>query len=150
MTEADFQAILSDESKTIVGDLSWNPDEDHSPALEFRQRIECQTGYPLFIRGSLNSQIGTLSFTVIHQAYGRICGLDLGKRHRNPDGSTVGLMHKHSWRGPIDGAKYAYEPSFITGTASKPVLVWREFCEQAKISHQGRLLEPPPHQPMLF
>ena len=51
-SETELVTILADADKTIVGDISWTEDEDHSPALEFRQEIVSQAGYPLFVRGA--------------------------------------------------------------------------------------------------
>jgi hypothetical protein len=35
MTQAEFDAICIDASKTIEGDITWTEDEDHSLCVEF-------------------------------------------------------------------------------------------------------------------
>ena len=84
MNQTDFDALLNDTTKRIVGDISWTEDEDHSPTVEFRVEVESDAGYPIFIRGSYNSLAGALSYTVVHRGSGRIYALDLGKDHHNP------------------------------------------------------------------
>jgi hypothetical protein len=98
MTQTEFDAILSDGSKRIDGDISWQEDEDHSPAVEFRAEVSSDVGYPLFVRGSYNPEAKALTFVVIHRGVGRIYGLDLGKDHHNPDCHCTGRRHKHKWR----------------------------------------------------
>ena len=36
LTDSEFQAIVVDESKEIVGDLVWTPDRDRKAAVGFR------------------------------------------------------------------------------------------------------------------
>ena len=50
-----------------------------------KQLLSQQSVTPLFVRGSYNAEAQTLTFAVINRAVGRICGLDLGKDHHNPD-----------------------------------------------------------------
>lgn len=148
-TEAELSAILADTSKAIVGDITWVEDEDHSPAVEFRAEIISQAGYPLFVRGSFNPPAQALTFAIIHASRRRIYALDLGKDHHNPSCENVGEKHKHRW---TDGFrdKEAYVPSDITQPAINPIAVWKEFCAEAKITHQGVMHTPPPQQPSLF
>ena len=49
LTDAEFTAILADESKRVRGDVAWKQDEDHSPAVEFRIDVESTNGWPLFV-----------------------------------------------------------------------------------------------------
>ena len=149
MTQTEFGAILSDTTKRITGDIAWSEDEDHSPAVEFRAEVTSQPGYPLFVRGSYNAEAQTLTFVLINRAVGRIYGLDLGKDHHNPDCVCVGEKHKHAWRDPVRD-KEAYVPGDITAPATDPVTVWRQFCKEANIQHDGVLQSPPPRQKELF
>ena len=151
MTREEFNEFIADTSKRIDGDITWGPDEDHSPAIEFRADLQTDAGHPAFIRGSVNRRAGTLSLAIIHRAYGRIYGLDLGKDHRNPDGTMVGEKHKHEWRDGVMAAKFAYEPLDITAQLPDVALVWQQFCEEARIEHRGRLVTPSDfNQPELF
>jgi hypothetical protein len=145
ITQNEFEALIADPTKTIDGDLRWAEDEDHSPAFQFRAEIRSESGYPLFVNGRINPLAGTLSFTLIHRATGRIYGLDLGADHHNPTCSHVGEKHKHRWTDRF-ADKDAYVPGDITAPADDPLAVWREFCVEAKITHQGILHRPPPVQ----
>jgi hypothetical protein len=149
LTQAEFEAILGDGTKVVTGDIIWQEDEDHSPSVEFRVEVTSEAGYPLFVRGSYNPLIPAATFVVIHKGAGRIYALDLGKDHHNPDCVNVGDKHKHRWKESVRD-KEAYVPEDISAPASDPVLLWKEFCQEAKIRHEGTLLPPPPHQQELF
>jgi hypothetical protein len=112
-------------------------------------RIESLSGWPLFIKGSYNPASSKVAFALIHQGYGkRIYGLCLGYSHKNRDGSQSGDPHKHKWT--YADEKFAYHPPDITATTSQPVEAWEQFCREAKITHSGRLQEPPPIQGELY
>lgn len=149
LTQSEFEAILADESKIITGDIAWQEDEDHSPSVEFRVEVTSEPGYPLFVRGSFNPLIPAVTFAVIHKGAGRIYALDLGKDHHNPDCVNVGEKHKHRWKESVRD-KEAYVPPDISAAASQPVLLWQQFCKEAKIRHEGTFRPPPPHQQELF
>jgi len=149
LTQNEFEAILTDETKHIDEAISWLEDEDHSPGVEFRAEVLSDPGYPLFVRGSYNALAQTLTFAVIHRGAGRICGLDLGKDHHNPDCHNVGRRHKHSWNEP-QRDKEAYVPDDITAPAGDPVAVWKQFCAEANIRHTAVMHEPPPPQMEMF
>ena len=136
LSQQEFDAILADQSKRIVGDLAWQNDEDHSSAREFRAEVASGAGYPLFVNGRCNPKAGTLSFTLIHRGVGRIYALDLGAEHRNPDGRLVGEKHKHRWTEALRD-KQAYVPADITAPWTQPSDVWVQFCAEANISHFG-------------
>ena len=145
MDQTDFETLLEDPSKTIDGDIIWADDEDHSPALEFHVPLQSAAGMALFVRGSLNALAHTLSFMIIHRAWGRIYGLDLGKEHHNPNCTFVGETHKHRWTERFRD-KHAYAPGDVTAAADDPLTAWRQFCEEAKIVHKGVMKLPPPRQ----
>ncbi|MDW8243534.1 MAG: hypothetical protein RMJ88_10015 [Thermogemmata sp.] len=149
LTNAEFNSILNDESKTIEGDIVWQPDEDHSPCWEFRAEVRSDSGWPLFVRGSFNPKIPALTFALILKTVGRIYALDLGKEHHNPDCQYVGETHKHSWTERFRD-KEAYVPADITAPASDPVAVWKQFCREARLNHKGSLQGVPAKQSELF
>lgn len=149
LTNAEFDSILADTSKRIEGDLVWQPDEDHSPCFEFRAEVVSSAGWPLFIRGSFNPLIGALSYVLMLKTAGRVYALDLGKDHHNPQCDHVGEKHKHRWTERFRD-KEAYVPTDITADAGDPVAVWKQFCAEAKISHQGELRPVPPMQWEMF
>lgn len=86
---------------------------------------------------------------MILKTAGRVYALDLGKEHHNPQCDKVGEKHKHRWTEQFRD-KEAYVPDDITALASDPVLVWRQFCCEAKIAHNGTLSAPLPVQKELF
>ncbi len=141
VTQEDFDALLADDTKSILGDITWRNDVDHSPAQEFSAKVKTDAGYRLSIEGYYNPLAGKLSYAIIVRGEARLYALDLGADHRNPDGIRVGEKHKHYWReGYRD--KWAYVPRDITETWDKPVGVWRQFCVEAKLSHSGKMLQP--------
>lgn len=149
LTDAEFETILEDASKRIVGDLVWSEDEDHSPAWEFRAEVMTEAGWPLFVRGSYNPLIPALSYVMILKTVGRVYGLDLGKAHHNPTCETPGEKHKHRWNERFRD-KEAYVPDDIKAEAFNPIDAWRQFCSEAKLVHEGELRLPPPRPGDLF
>lgn len=147
LTQAEFEQLITDPEKYIEGDILWT--KERSTWLGFRVEITSPAGYPLFLKGSYNPIIAALSYHIIHQLSGRIYGLDLGKDHRNPDGKLIGEKHKHRWNEALRD-KQAYVPPDINAPADAPVKVWLEFCQEAKITHNGNMTDPPPIQLNLF
>ena len=141
LTDTEFGSILEDESKRIQGDITWREDEDHSPALEFRVDVESTNGWPLLLKGRYNSAAGTLTYALILKTTGRVYGLDLGKDHHNPTCEQVGEKHKHRWSERY-GDKEAYVPDDVSAPVSDPVAVWKEFCAEARIRHDGTMRRP--------
>jgi len=135
----------------IEGDLAWRSDDDHSPACEFAADVRSEAGYPLRVRGSYNPLARKLTYVLLHRSDGRIYALDMGtrQRHHNPDCHWVGDKHKHRWTEGA-GDKEAYEPQDIMAGVTDPVLVWTQFCAEARIRHDGRLKAPPPGQEVLY
>lgn len=142
LTQAEFDAMLSDTGKCIEDDIVWLEDEDHSPSMEFRAEIHSEAGWPLFVRGSFNPLIPALSYALILKNVGRVYALDLGKDHHNPQCNQLGECHKHRWTEQFRD-KEAYVPPDITASAEDPVAVWHQFCAEASISHKGVMPKPP-------
>ncbi|QIN77538.1 hypothetical protein GBA65_02355 [Rubrobacter marinus] len=143
MTQDEFEALMADADKRIEQDVSWTEDENHSPAVQFRVQVESQAGYPLFVKGFLNRASQKLSYVLVHRPEGRIYGLDLGQAHRNPDRQLVGAdKHKHRWS-ERTGVKEVYVPEDITATFAQPIEVWKQFCTEARLVHNG-VMNPPP------
>jgi Family of unknown function (DUF6978) len=149
LTSTEFETILNDTSKRLEGDIAWQVDEDHSPSVEFRAEVLSDAGWPLFVRGSYNALIPALSYVLILKTAGRIYALDLGKDHHNPTCDQVGEKHKHRWREDFRD-KEAYVPTDIAEPASDPVAVWKQFCAEAKLTHDGALAVPQPPPGDLF
>jgi hypothetical protein len=147
MTQNEFEALISDDSKRIEGSISWSDDEDHSPTVEFRVDVISDAGYPIFIRGSYNALASTLTYALIHHGVGRIYALDLGKDHHNPDCHYTGENHRHRWRESVRD-KHA-EPIEIAALVIDPLSVWQQFCSEARIQHIGQLSPPPEHKELI-
>jgi len=147
LSQEEFEELIGDPEKYIEGNIDWA--QERSPWLGFRVEITSAAGYPLFLKGSCNPIIGALSYHIIHRTVGRIYGLDLGKDHRNPDGKRIGEKHKHRWYEPLRD-KQAYVPSDITSCATDPEKVWEEFCQEAKLTHNGTMAPLPDQQLDLF
>ncbi len=143
LTNQEFEAIINNTTKVVVGDIAWTDDDDHSPSCEFKVEVQSDAGWPLFVKGSFNPAIPALSFALILKTEGRIYALDLGKDHHNPQCNQVGDKHKHRWTEQFRD-KEAYVPDDITEPASDPVAVWRQFCAEAKMTHQGTMHQPRP------
>jgi len=149
ISNAEFATILDDTSKKIDGDIVWQEDEDHSPCAEFRIEVSSDAGWPLFVRGSYNPLIPALTYALILKTTGRIYALDLGKDHHNPQCNQVGEKHKHRWTEQFRD-KEAYVPEDITCEASDPVGVWRQFCQEANLVHEGDMPVPQAPEGDLF
>jgi len=142
MKQQDFDALLADTTKQINGSVEWDMDDDHYPSVEFRIEVVSQPKYPIFVKGSYNQLAQTLTYALIHQRYGRIYALDLGKDHHNPTCSSVGRKHKHRWT-ELFRDKEAYVPDDITALINDPVDVWFQFCKEAFLMHNGVMYPPP-------
>jgi hypothetical protein len=113
MKQQEFDLLLADTTKEINGFIEWREDDDHYPAVEFRVEVSSQLKYPIFVKGSYNQLAQTLTYALIHQKFGRIYALDLGKDHHNPQCFNVGRKHKHRWS-EVFRDKEAYVPQDIT------------------------------------
>ena len=141
ITRRVFEAILADDTKSIRGDLSWQPAEHQTSTKTFQAPIHSERGYPLKIVGRWNPRAGKLSYVLLHRGTGRIYALDMGVDHRNPAGERVGDTHKHAWTDQFRD-KWAYVPTDITAPWNQPLAVWDQFCEEAGVIHAGILRNP--------
>ena len=147
LTDTEVQAILQDNSKRIEEDVQWQTSSDHQMWLFFKADVMSDSGYPLFVNVTLNREAGKMSIALINRAAGRrIYGLCLGNDHSDPTKGRIGDLHKHKWSEDY-ADKSAYVPNDITAEIADPVLVWQQFCKEARIKHLGQLA-PPPHRQM--
>ena len=101
------------------------------------------------MKGRYNVAARTLTYALILKTAGRIYSLDLGKDHHNPQCDQVGEKHKHRWSEQY-GDQEAYVPEDVNAPVSDPVTVWKEFCAEARIQHDGKMKPPPPKQGELW
>ena len=142
LSDAEFEQILSDRSKRIVGDIAWLDDDDHLSVREFRVEVESNAASGLFVEGTWRPLQEDLFLVLVDPRVGRIAGLCVGFiGHRNPDGTVLTGVHMHTWRetGGIKWAKSINEPALQW---SDPLPPWRWFCETLNIGHLGTLGSP--------
>ena len=141
LSNTEFAAIMSD-MKWIEGDIVWQEDEDHSLAREFRVEVMSNGGWSLFIEGRYNRRAHKLVYPLILRTDGRIFGLCIGNDHHNPQCYQVGERHMHRWTEQYRD-KDAYVPGTITASVHDPMGVWKQFCAEASIQHNGQMFPPP-------
>lgn len=142
LSQTEFERLLADPAKRIVGDIVWVDDLSHPPARKFRVEVESDTGWPLFLQGWWNPASEKLCYTLFYRGAGRIVGLDLGyDGHTNRDGQVLRDTHKHRWSEHA-ADKDAYTPLDITADWHEPVEVWRQFCAETSIVHAGEMPVP--------
>lgn len=142
ITDAEFQAIIQDTSKRIEGDIIWYPDEDDSLAREFRVSVLTDNIGQFQLDGRYNPYAGTLIFALKRFGTGNIYVLNLGDFvYHNPTGETLTGTHKQHWTEEFKD-KHAYIPPDITTEWHEPVRVWIQFCNESKITHNGRMFAP--------
>lgn len=142
-SEAEFQILIADTSKEILGDITWKKDKTHQGSFIFGTEIISNVKYPIYLKASFNYNRGTLSFSIIYKEVGRIYGLDMGQNHKNKaTGKKIGRVHKHRWT-DLYKDQDAYAPDDITKPYDDVIGVWREFCLESKIIHKGKMLGLP-------
>ena len=142
LSQAEFERLLADPTKRIVGDIVRADDPHHPPARRFRVRVDSGEDWPITVRGWWNPYSKKLTYLLIHATAGRIVGLDLGyDEHTNRDGAVLQGTHKHRWSEESRDAN-AYSPLDITGEWHQPLDVWRQFCAETRILHRGAIAEP--------
>lgn len=149
LTNAEWDSIMKDPSKRVDGDIEWGEDEHHSPARRFRARVVTAARWPLFVHGWYNPETGKLSYSLFLKTDGRIYGLDMGMDHTDPQGNDLGDPHKHEWSERYRDRE-GYAPEDITAPVSDPISVWRQFCAEAGIGHNGKMHSPPVSMGRLF
>lgn len=141
LSQEEFEAILADDSKRIVGDVSWSPDPTKPGAFRFRADVNSDADQPMFIAGYLRISRSRLSYALIY-AERRIAAIDFGAvGHRNVDGAKIIGTHVHLWDARYQATE-AYSVTAITAQLDQPLEAWAQFCGQFGIVHQGEMLEP--------
>ena len=143
MLQEEFETLIADTTKRVVGTIAWEVAKDNPSAKTFRVVVDVSGRYPLFVQGRYNPQGQKLSYPLVSKQkdVGRIYGLDFGQTHINPDLSVVGDPHKNYWT-EGDGDRWAYEPRDISATWNDPIRAWTEFCVEANILFFDIMLPP--------
>lgn len=142
--QAQFEEIIADESKQIVGDIAWIADPGREDAHRFSAAVRSRAGWPLRVVGWSSATGRKLSLVLVHAQGGRIIGLDVGPviSHTNPDRMIVSGAHLHLWEERYgDGRAEALGAAAIDW--SRPDEAWAYFCAIARIDHRGRFARPP-------
>jgi len=140
-TFKDLMDFIDHTAKWIDGPISW--DNEEGGVAVFEQPIQHDgKGFAVHVRGSINVFAEKLTYQIEIPSVGPVYRLCLDRPHTNPDGSVVGPVHKHRYRTQHE-MKKAYTPKDITEPWSHPDRVWREFCDEANIIHNGALEKPP-------
>ena len=144
MTEDEIVAFINNPAKRIDGDIAWAPAPNRAAAgmYNFTRPIAVPTAagdFPDIYLAAWFHPAARLSFAYVIRdrrgASGRIYGLCLGRSH-----GGLGLTHKHG----IRNMRLAdYVPSDITAPSGAPAAVWRQFCAESGLIHNGRLLAAP-------
>ena len=142
LSQEEFEAILADESKRIVGDLAWRRLATRLPSFRVDAPVASDAGWPLRISGWYRPDEHRLSFTLLCDDQ-RIAGLDFGRNlsHTNADGDRLRGSHLHFWS-EEESTPPAFSIARITAPADQPLLVWRQFCALLRIMHQGQMMPP--------
>ena len=142
LSQAEFEAILADDSKRIVGDVLWVRVASRSLIFEVEAAVESDAGWPLRVSGWYRPDERKLTLTL---RYGdlRIVGLDFGRNlsHTNVGGGQVRGNHLHLWS-EEEATAPAYAADRITAEAHQPQLVWQQFCAELRIVHLGEMTLP--------
>ena len=148
LSEDEFKAIMSDESKKITKDITWEAKNKSSTKFKFRIKIDSHNGYPIEIDGRYNIITSKLNYAIVHKGISRrIYALDMGQDHANPpDGTLVGTNHIHRWTDKYEDRKAISAEGIISHDSSNPTKVWKEFCNEAKINFQGTMNNIPIRQ----
>jgi hypothetical protein len=139
VTKGEFDSLLANRAKRIDGDIKWSESKTIPNVLDFRVRVFSTSGYALVIKGSHHLLLKKTSFTLFNQKLGRIFSVDFDRAH-----GDAGNCHLHRWNGnKLTVIRATASPQI----ASNPLTLWRWFCEQAGITHNGQLAELPEQPP---
>lgn len=156
MTPDDFNSFLLDQTKYISQNIEWEDKMNHQSMFTFRVEIFSEiSSYNTFLNGNCHPRTKNniaITYAIINKTSGeRIYALDVnGTPHKDPVSNTrLSGNHKHKWH-PSYGASHAYFPDDIDFASSDPILIWKQFCIEANISHRGYMTPLPSYQLDLF
>ncbi len=99
--------------------------------FEFRVKVVSDAGDQLSVKGSHNRKLGKTSYTLFSTV--RLFSVDYDRNH-----ADVGNFHVHTWdasqQKPI-----AAKANAETEIGKDPLQLWKWFCEQTHIRHDGTL-----------
>ena len=153
LTDQSLAVLLADTTKEVLDDIHWTPSATHDGAQEFVVIVQSAAGWTLRIEAWWKPSSQKLSFALIHEATGRIVGLDLGPTlvHHNPGCRKTRAAklrcdcprgsHIQIWS-EAEGTEHAAAVSEITSAWDDPIGAWQQFCAMINVRHSGILREP--------
>lgn len=139
MNEQEIIDFINDPSKRLTGDILWSPAPDNSLAFQFSRIIDHSRFSDISLVGWSNPRARKVTFSYISRdtegKSGRIYGLCVASYHEG-----IGPTHKHGIR---NGYLCVYKPQDITASGSDAEAVWRQFCAESLLTHNGWLLGSP-------
>ena len=142
LSQEEFDAIIADKSKRIVGDVAWSESLGHQGAVEFGAPVLNYLNRPLRVHGWFRQSERKLSFTLLYGSV-RIAGIDFGRglSHRNIDGTRIVGAHMQLWVAVAQRAEAIPLPPEMPEW-NEPVQVWVRFCAELGILHLDDLISP--------
>ena len=142
LTDAEFEAILADDSKRIVGDIAWSPDPNRVGALRFEAPVRWDDERQLWLSGFYRPSNRKLTYS-LRLGRTRIAGIDFGRNigHTNRDRNRLLGSHLQWWSESAGRAEAYPVPPDIPDW-SEPLAVWTRILARLGIVHEGELAEP--------
>ena len=142
LSQAEFEAILADESKRIVGDIAWVAVSGHFDAKWFNATVLSNANDNLVVEGYFRPSKRKLGISLIVLGQ-RVAGIDFGSniRHRNVSGARFEGAHLQLWSAAAGAAEAHPLPRGAPGW-NQPVEVWIWLCDLLGIVHVGEMLSP--------
>ena len=109
------------------------PASNHPQAYEFRRQVDYDGEQEVSLKIYFNpfASLPKLQIAFFVAGVGRIYGLCMNNSHGGM------LMHKHNGKREDDNP---YVPIDITAQANDPQAVWKEFCTESSLAHNGVFL----------
>lgn len=142
LSQAEFEAILADDSKRIVGDIVWESAGGHADARRFDVHVSSDAGRDLVVQGYFRPSKRKLALSLI-AAGRRVAGVDFGSnvRHRNLSGTRVTGPHLQFWSEQTGEVEARPLPE-AAPDRDQPAEVWAWMCERLGILHLGDMIPP--------
>jgi len=134
MNQADFEGLLNDTTKRLLGTLRGRVTKTFADGgVSCRGAVRCRLSD--FVKGSYNALAGALSYT-LSIADVEFTRWTSARTIHNPSCTNIGEKHKHRWREPVRD-KEAYAPDDITAPPTDPVAVWQAVLWGGQDSTRG-------------
>lgn len=142
LTQEEFDAIIADDSKQIVGDIEWSLDPDRADASRFEVPVLWDDDRPLWVSGFYRPSYRKLTYSLrLDQT--RIAGIDFGRNVGHTNRNRNKLIGPHlQWWSESAGRAEAYPVPSDMPDWNLPLAVWGRILSRLGIVHEGELAEP--------